>query len=401
METQIEFEKGYANLLRDSNYEQLSLAVNEPNIFRVLGLEDYEIRHSSFLAWLLNPHETHGLGDVFLSRFLQDVLLDTRSNDISIVELSSLDNSKVEVRREWKNIDLLVITKNFVVCIENKMWSGEHSDQLNKYKNIIDKHFPHCKKVFVFLSPHGGESSEKEVYINYSYKRISEILSEIIDVRQGRIQSSVLTYLKDYNQSIKQNIMKDDTVNQLARQLYINHQELFDFVLQNKPNEWNELAEILTEKCKAKGWIIGSKNAGYVRFLTPAIEPYILKYNIANGWPNKEAFLFEFEFYEGKKIQFKVSVSDAVEDQSYDKRIVEILKEIEGVRTKIGEKWKTFFIESKNWEIKQKMRDWDSKKEKEIDAFIESIDPIVKKVESKILEYKEELEQLKKNHENK
>ena len=36
------------------------------NPFDVLRYSDYEIRHSNVLAWLLQPNETHRIGDAFL-----------------------------------------------------------------------------------------------------------------------------------------------------------------------------------------------------------------------------------------------------------------------------------------------------------------------------------------------
>ena len=43
---------------------------NKFNIFKVLKLDNYEIRHSNFLAWLLNPEETHNLGYEFIKEEL-------------------------------------------------------------------------------------------------------------------------------------------------------------------------------------------------------------------------------------------------------------------------------------------------------------------------------------------
>lgn len=44
---------------------------NRFNIFDVLKISGMEIRHSNMLAWLLDPHETHGWGTSFLKAFLQ------------------------------------------------------------------------------------------------------------------------------------------------------------------------------------------------------------------------------------------------------------------------------------------------------------------------------------------
>ena len=58
-----ELEQHYARLLTDPEVDQLSQTVNQPNIFKILGVSHYEIRHSNFLAWLLDPYESHGVGD--------------------------------------------------------------------------------------------------------------------------------------------------------------------------------------------------------------------------------------------------------------------------------------------------------------------------------------------------
>src|SRR6516225_1413907 len=44
------------------------------NIFEAAGMHRQEIRHSNFLAFLLNPQGTHGLGDAFLKRVIQKAL---------------------------------------------------------------------------------------------------------------------------------------------------------------------------------------------------------------------------------------------------------------------------------------------------------------------------------------
>ena len=39
------------------------------NIFDALRIVDREVKHSDFLAWLLDPNESHGQGGLFLRRF--------------------------------------------------------------------------------------------------------------------------------------------------------------------------------------------------------------------------------------------------------------------------------------------------------------------------------------------
>lgn len=44
---------------------QLETRIGPFNIFDALGIVHAELRHSNFLAWLLDPGESHGLGGVF------------------------------------------------------------------------------------------------------------------------------------------------------------------------------------------------------------------------------------------------------------------------------------------------------------------------------------------------
>src|SRR5229473_5999283 len=44
------------------------------NIFDALGLTRHEVRHSNFLAFILDPAESHGQGQIFLKAVLMDLL---------------------------------------------------------------------------------------------------------------------------------------------------------------------------------------------------------------------------------------------------------------------------------------------------------------------------------------
>ena len=52
----------YSKLFHSSEYLTLKNSISSPNIFRALKNAAYEIRHSNFLAWLLDPNETHNQG---------------------------------------------------------------------------------------------------------------------------------------------------------------------------------------------------------------------------------------------------------------------------------------------------------------------------------------------------
>ena len=60
-------------LIKDPRIEELELKLKEPNLFYILKFQAAEIRHSNFLAWLLNPKGNHGLNELFLKKFLKNV----------------------------------------------------------------------------------------------------------------------------------------------------------------------------------------------------------------------------------------------------------------------------------------------------------------------------------------
>lgn len=136
------------NLLNDKNLNNIKDSVIGFNPFRVLRLEHYEIRHSNFLAWLLNPQESHGLGDVFLKKFLEKI----NENNDTIISTETINKDNITIKREWQNIDILIEGERFVCVIENKIYSGENGTQLQKYRDIIENNFSDKKAYFIYLT---------------------------------------------------------------------------------------------------------------------------------------------------------------------------------------------------------------------------------------------------------
>jgi len=288
---QHQLESKYSSLLLDPNFIKLELLYQKPNIFNALRLAHREIRHSNFLGWLLDPNQTHGLGAKFLKLVLSDILLDERAKGVSVTSIGKLKLEKARVFREWKNIDILIKMEDLVVVFENKIWSGERNHQLKRYKETIDKEFRDSKKVFVFLTPYGLEASMNEAYVNYSYARIVSILQLITTSYHEAISPSVMVYLNDYIETIKTNFMGNGEVNNLAREVYLNHKELFDFILNHTPNPLNELQNYFSKKLGSFEWVRKTCQKNYVRFLPQSLQDVIP--NNSSAWKN-EAFLFEF-----------------------------------------------------------------------------------------------------------
>jgi hypothetical protein len=110
-------EKKLLDLIRDlERFSREKRFAYGLNIFEAAGMRRQEIRHSNFLAFLLSPQETHGLGDAFLKRLLQKTLNNSSADPppVSALTVALADFSDVLVSREWRNIDLLVESKIIV-----------------------------------------------------------------------------------------------------------------------------------------------------------------------------------------------------------------------------------------------------------------------------------------------
>ena len=55
-----------AFLIENPDLERLELLLSEFNLFEAVGVVRQELRHSDFLGFLLDPRQSHGLGDVYL-----------------------------------------------------------------------------------------------------------------------------------------------------------------------------------------------------------------------------------------------------------------------------------------------------------------------------------------------
>lgn len=386
----------YDDLLKDPDFDRLDLELKNPNIFQILRISNNEIRHSNFLSWLLDPNQSHKLGDVFLKRFLREIFSSNKFSEIDQVDVEGMDLSKVDIRREWENIDILIELEDVVVCIENKVLAKEHSNQLTRYKDIIQRNFPDKYKTFVFLSPDGSDSqNEIDSYEPISYDFIVDSLDRILSVYGDSINQQVTNYIKDYIIILKRELLGTDKLTELSNKIYRNHKDLMDFIFDHKPDLVDRLRKIMIDEVVKRGWILGSENKYYVRFLTPTIKPLIYYNQKKVGWNKGESFLFEIYLYpQSNKLNFKTVISPS--EKPYNpQRFEEILLEIKGFRESKGNKWLVNKDKKQNFIYEDIPTMSDEEIGIIVNDFYDKITPIVKQVEEKLVENKKELQEMK------
>ncbi|MDD3013470.1 MAG: PD-(D/E)XK nuclease family protein [Candidatus Gastranaerophilales bacterium] len=240
---------------------------NKFNIFKVLKF--YEIRHSNFLAWLLNPNEkTHGYQDKFLKQFLEPVLAENLDNVLS-------DISDIVIETEFptninRRIDILVHSKksNFVCVIENKYGSDEHNKQCKHYKDFIDnvwrfKDFKHKYYVFLDIDKPDEEKRKKDLtgYYPVAYEQVYEILKNL---SQSDPNETLKQTVEQYMDIIKENYpMLDEKIKEQCREIYKNHKNVIEMMDVYKKDFQTELFNIMHEVITDKELGLKKVNAGF------------------------------------------------------------------------------------------------------------------------------------------
>lgn len=252
-------------------------SVKEFNIFEITGMQEQEIKHSNTLAWLFGDNE-HGLDSRFFIEFLKKSIIATQSNsdyyDNLIVEINKLreyiylSNRKkeLEVRREYNNIDIVVIDQNnkHVFLIENKIYSSEEEKQLYTYFNNIEKEFNNYKRYYIYLTkdllePRLDLKNNNVVRQNYllcSYKEIVEIIDELIELNINGILSikdETILILESYKDLlIRRGIVDNDPIQELCNKIWANpkYREALEILINNKPNIISDCLDRVLEKDK-------------------------------------------------------------------------------------------------------------------------------------------------------
>jgi len=287
-----------AFVVENFELEHLEDLLSEFNFFEALGAVRVEARHSDFLSFVLNPRESHGLGDVFLTRLLQRVVSRAGSEAASVgaVDLDVWDLSNTQVHRERGNIDILLIneTHRFIVVIENKIDTREHSGQLQRYRKWVAQEYQDYQPLFIFLSPDGDTPSD-DAYVALEYDLICHILETLLQTRAPTMGHEVRMAVSHYTQMLRRHIMNESEPVALARRIYAKHQKALDFIFEHKPDRQSEIAEKLRHLIEISDRFVQDRFAKTVVNFIPEAWDKIQELRQGQGWTQSgRILLFEF-----------------------------------------------------------------------------------------------------------
>jgi len=196
-----------------------------------------ENKVSEILAYFINPNNSHGQGDIFLSLFIEQFYNGKKelilSNPKIVCEQIILNN---------RRIDLYVKLKNFTIAIENKIWAEDQPNQLDDYSVFLEKD-TNSNYLLLYLTPFGSKPSEYSISKEKYDKLFAEKKINIISHKNDTLNlidkwiiackaDKVTFFLKGFRNHMKQKISPSNTLNMSIK--------LHHLILQNE-NEINHL----------------------------------------------------------------------------------------------------------------------------------------------------------------
>lgn len=316
----------------------------EVNVFDVLKIADAEIRHSNVLAWLLDPNQSHGLGDTFVKAFFKQVTDKNPERGFDFRELN--------IYRERSHTDIMleynVWDKRIIICVENKIHAGEGSGQLARYEKSVNEDYPDSdgwQKYFVFLTLDGHESSHPENWQPLDYEFIINLIRGLlrehefdINVRPEMIIKQYLTILErqvygmdketeqlltklkrkypDAVQAIAERFSDDNLTNATS-------DAVKDFLAKNASDfEYFHVNEVKTTR-------------SLIRCQTGVMDRLFPNDGQGGGWGDGHKYFYEIGCYKDGMIKIKLVFSlDAFEKDGRGRELIEKIREIGDSKSK-------------------------------------------------------------------
>ena len=170
--TRHELEVYYEIMEAKIEHDRLALSKFNPNlnVWEAVNLGRSELKHCSFLRWLLDPRGSHYQGDLFLKRFIGKY--SESFPNVRKEELRSCNVKSEEAFNDTGRVDISIRGRSFIIVIEAKIDAGEGKDQIIRYNKIPGA-------VVVFLTKDRRKPANGEA-VCVSWKDIGEICKEFV-----------------------------------------------------------------------------------------------------------------------------------------------------------------------------------------------------------------------------
>ena len=250
------------------------------NLFSILNIERYELKHSALIANLLDPKGSHGCGDAFLRAFFE-IALKERAYPFEGCTLPDSDTEYYTgpiAGDTGGRIDILVKSSRYGLIIENKIYAGDQDKQLTRYDNYGKKTFGADGYRLVYLTLYGYDASKESTatksaeevgYLRLSYAEdILRWLEQCVRLADNKplVRESLNQYIRTIKQLTYQDMNQENI--QTIIDLAVDHPE----VVATLSSKRDAIAEGIREKyifdklkeyADQKGWLYDDSESSY------------------------------------------------------------------------------------------------------------------------------------------
>ncbi|MFP8782590.1 PDDEXK-like family protein [Planococcus plakortidis] len=290
-----------AQLEHSKEFARLHQKFHQFNPLKVLRVDQFEIRHSNILAWLLDPNETHQLGSFFLKKLLTRLVMraenEGKAGGIDFLSFLYSSFHDAEVSREVKThtnrkIDLLVHvpSQKLVLVIENKFHAGESDGQLADYLAYAKAEFqePGYTLLPIFLTLANEEPSD-DSYLLLGYEDVLEIIEQQLEFSKETTAGAIYDFLSFYIEVLKEQLVHDAESVELALTVYEENKNAIDFLFLSQNDNFKKQA-VYKGLYKQLGKLDDSEKAALWKIYVAKKKTIDFVFNIG-GNVIREAFL--------------------------------------------------------------------------------------------------------------
>lgn len=250
------------------------------NLFSILNIERYELKHSALIANLLDSKGSHGCGDAFLRAFFE-IALKERAYPFEDCTLPDSDTEYYTgpiAGDTGGRIDILVKSSRYGLIIENKIYAGDQDKQLTRYDNYGKETFGADGYRLVYLTLYGYDASkestatksaEEVAYLRLSYAEdILRWLEQCVRLADNKplVRESLNQYIRTIKQLTYQDMNQED-IKKIIN-LAVDHPE----VVATLSSKRDAIAQGIREKyifaklkeyADQKGWLYYDSESSY------------------------------------------------------------------------------------------------------------------------------------------
>ena len=154
-----------------------------------------ELSQDAFICWLMNfAHKDHLNEDVVLTNCAKELL--------SKIIRTGEDLTVTDIKRQYKNIDVLLeVNSKYHIIIEDKTFSGQHDDQIERYRMALkDKGKDNIICVYYKIVE---QAFDEKTDVNITRLDLITLFSKYINKSQNNIFNDYYDYLLAIDKDVK------------------------------------------------------------------------------------------------------------------------------------------------------------------------------------------------------